>query len=359
MRENKMKIALTADLHLTTSGNHPDRYHALENILLKLIEDQINFLIIAGDLFDSSSQNYSEFEALCKATKYKQIKFIVIPGNHDPNISNSAIVAENIHIFTEPGLVALDPEGPHFLFLPYQAGLTMGEKIDHFKGEFKPNDWILIGHGNWTESFREVNRYEPGVYMPLTRRDIEAYSPSQVFLGHIHKPYDQGRVHYIGSPCGLDITETGIRRFLVYDTVTGEIETKRVDTDVVYFDELLVVLPAEDERIYLEHAIKSRIEDWGIMRQDREKVRVRVRICGYSSDRKTLLKTIKTAFQGYSFYKDEEPDISMVSIADDPERTYIADKVRANLEELDWPMGLDEPDKEQIILAVLDVIYGD
>ncbi len=354
-----MKIVITGDLHLTTRKDNPERYRTLEDILSQMIEGHINAIIISGDLFDASSQSYADFEALCRDHSCREIKFYIIPGNHDIDINNTAIVADNVHVITEPELVPVDPDGPDFLFLPYGKYKTMGEGIAPFAPGLAPDKWILIGHGDWAEGLREINPYEPGVYMPLTREDVRTYRPAKVFLGHIHKPLDRQKVHYVGSPGGLDITETGRRRFLVYDTGTDEVEPQFVDTDVIYFNESLVILPVEDERTYLREEIESRIASWGICEEDCMKVQVRVKVRGYSSDRRSLMQTLNECFRGYSFYMDEEPDISEVYVSNDLDRSYIAERVRGKISGFEWASGLADPDKEQIMLAALRVIYGE
>ena len=47
-----MKIAVTADVHLTTREDNPERFNALEDILGSLEGLGIEHLIIAGDLFN-------------------------------------------------------------------------------------------------------------------------------------------------------------------------------------------------------------------------------------------------------------------------------------------------------------------
>ncbi|MGZ5501776.1 MAG: metallophosphoesterase, partial [Nitrososphaeraceae archaeon] len=68
-----MKIAITADIHLKTNKEYPERYNVLKNMVDQLLEEGISTLIIAGDLFDIKSQNYSLFDELCKQEKYSQI----------------------------------------------------------------------------------------------------------------------------------------------------------------------------------------------------------------------------------------------------------------------------------------------
>ena len=75
-----MTVALTADVHLRTKIDHPERYNALENILEQIEAEGIKILIIAGDLFDKDFRNYADFEKLCK--KHPDVQLEIIPGNH-------------------------------------------------------------------------------------------------------------------------------------------------------------------------------------------------------------------------------------------------------------------------------------
>ncbi len=250
-----MKVAITADVHLTTRNEHPDRFHALIKILRDAKNEGISHLIIAGDLFDASRQTYNEFEALCQRVKESGMQFTIVPGNHDPAINNQTIVGDNINIISTPTLQEI--AGGTFLFVPYRHNETMGDVLAEFADKLPSDKWILVGHGDWSDSWRMPNPTEPGVYMPLTRRDISAYRPARVFLGHIHRFLDQPPVHYVGSPCGLDITETGRRRYLIYETDSNQVVPQTIETDVIYFNEQFVILPCQDELAYLKQQIQN------------------------------------------------------------------------------------------------------
>ena len=126
-----MKIAITADVHLTSYERNPERYHALENILDQLVDDNINTLIIAGDLFDSSCNNPGEFEDLIGKEQYKNLAIYIIPGNHDPSLSAGTFTTQNIHYITEPEITKLLGE-VSFIFVPYQSEKTLGEVLATF-----------------------------------------------------------------------------------------------------------------------------------------------------------------------------------------------------------------------------------
>lgn len=354
-----MRIAVTADAHLTTIAERPERYRALENVFEQTRAADIDHLIIAGDLFDKDSQNYAEFEALCR--QHPDLTLHIIPGNHDPNISGASITGANVNIYTDPTVVPFD--SVPFLFVPYAEHSSMGQKI----AEMEPDGgapWVLVGHGDFHGGVKEPNPHEPGTYMPLSRQDVIRFAPRTVFLGHIHKPHEpHADVHYAGSPCGLDISETGRRRFLIYDTEAGNVEERPVETDVLYFVEDFLVLPREDEVALMSEQISRRIEGWGVTPDERSKVRVRVTARGYAKDRSAVLHALTEGFDGFAFEKDDGPRIEELSSSSDDQLATIAEGAIQRIEGLDWPFGPgepnpDEPTRDEVELAALKVIYG-
>ncbi len=351
-----MTIAITADLHLISRQEHPERYAALDDILLQMRQQGIATLIIAGDLFDASRNNYADFEQVCG--EHPDIQFWIIPGNHDPSINQRTIVAPNVRIYSAPKVNCVEPGSAPFLFLPYEKGKTMGERIAEFARELPADHWVLIAHGDYLESARDVNPYEEGLYMPLTRKDLQMFRPSQVFLGHIHVPTDDDPIYFTGSPCGLDITETGPRRFLLYDPQSGRVESRPVNTQVLFFNETLTVFPVENEAAYVQSKIVDLLNRWALPPDQRDKVRLRITLNGFSSDREALLRTVQEGFAGMTFYKNEGPDISAVSSSADPNRDVLAGMVVQRIKDQAWPDGPDEPGRDEIILSALKIIYG-
>jgi len=350
-----MKIAVTADAHLRAGAGHPERYNALGNVFDQTVEAGIENLIIAGDLFDKDFQDYSEFEKLCR--NHTSLQLHIIPGNHDPSISGKSITGDNIHIYTDPSVLEID--SVTFLFIPYEEKAKMGEKIAQLEHEIDGKQWVLVGHGDFYGGVKELNPLEPGTYMPLSRKDVGRFKPRTVFLGHIHKPHSPANdVHYVGSPCGLDISETGHRRFLVYDTADGSVEPRVIETDVLYFTEAFLVLPSDSEVSRLEEEIAKRIESWKIDASDHSKVQVRVEANGYAKNRSAVLEVLERGFAGFGYYKDEPPTIEKLFVSSDDQLEAISKRTMKLIEELEWSFGGDEPTREQVELAALSVIYG-
>lgn len=349
-----MKIAITSDIHLKSISSktaqlppegiaesamqNPERFNALRNILEQMLEEQISHLIIAGDLFDQKSQDYSVFDLLAGQPKYSEISFYIIPGNHDPLISGKHFTAKNIQVFNEPEITAFKGSQVQLLFVPYMPGRSMGEVMAGYieknrEESLAPgSSWILIGHGDYLGGNAEPNIYEKGIYMPLSRRDIEYYGPAKAILGHIHKKMQAGKVIYPGSPCGMDINETGKKSFVVLDLNDLSIAEKTIDTDVIFINEAIVMLPAENEQAYIEERIEELIKNLDLNREEIGKVRLRLKLSGYSRDKNRLEKIIKNCLAGFTYYDASGPDLSEVFLFEDIERISIVQRVKDKIE---------------------------
>ncbi|MCX6067491.1 MAG: metallophosphoesterase, partial [Chloroflexi bacterium] len=227
-----MLITLSADLHLSNRLEHPERYMALLSILDAMQQEGQHSIILAGDTFDASYQNYADFDMICQ--KFPAISFYIIPGNHDPHINKRDIISQNVTIFTKPEVVSLEPGGTPFLFVPYEKNKTIGERIAEFSAQLVPDQWVLIAHGDYMEGIQTPNPYEGGTYMPITRKDLLTFRPAKVFLGHIHAALCKDPVYYCGSPCGLDISETGWRSYLVFESRSGLVQSKPINSKFLY-----------------------------------------------------------------------------------------------------------------------------
>lgn len=352
-----MKIAITADVHLTNREKHPERFHAFENILDQLVEKDIHILIVAGDLFDVTCDTPGDLEQVIKKDKYSKIETIIIPGNHDPVISPGTFSLPNIKYLTKPSQIELD-DAVSFLFVPYIIGKSMGEILAENTAGFEPEAWILIGHGDWLSGTSLKNNYEDGMYMPLSRRDLLLYKPLKVFLGHIHAKMDSANVHYPGSPCALDPTEIGYRSFLVFDTKNRRVTREKIETDFLFFDEQITVLPLDDEESYIRNLLTLKVRDWNIPQDHVKKVRIRMRVRGYSKDRQRLAWVIRDFLKDYQFADMDQPDLSQVKASADMTQQTIAKLVKQKIDELDFNPKPGESDRDDILLAALNYIYG-
>lgn len=351
-----MKVAVSADFHLTSRRENPERFQALEDIVEQMSELGADTLIVAGDLFDESSQNYAEFEGFCR--EHREVRFLILPGNHDGRLSNASLAAQNTEVITEPAMRTFGSEQP-FLLIPFKPGRTMGEEVAPFAQELPPAAWILIGHGDWSEGVQEPNPLEPGVYMPLTRADIDSFRPAHAILGHIHKPGDFNRVHYVGSPCPVAISEIGRRRFLLVDTERLTLTPRPVNCGLLYLEADLIVLPRPDEVERVQQQAENVIAAWELQPHELDQARVRVRVRGYCTDKRQINTAVQEAFRDFNVHPDGEPDLSRLAVSEDVERAEVVQRTVAWLNKLRWPGEGIEPRKQDILMHALHVIYGE
>jgi DNA repair exonuclease SbcCD nuclease subunit len=352
-----LKIAITADNHLTTMAKHPQRFQALEDIYRQCGERQIQLLIIAGDLFDQSLVNYADFEALYQQSRPADLTTIILPGNHDHQLQQAAIAGEGLQVYADPALRPLS-NNRQILFLPYRDQQTMGEGIAPFAENLANQRWILVSHGDWVAGQKTPDPHERGVYMPLTRPDLTRYQPELVFLGHIHLPQDDGTLFYPGSPCPLDISETGPRRFLILDTERGEVSSHLVHTPLVYFDESFLLIPGEDELARLKAEIQDRIQAWNLPAGWEERVEVRVRIFGSSTSSRNEIRTlVDSCFSPYAYYQDQPPTLEELIFSLDQDKAVVASHVERWVAALDWEEDQLKPSKAHILQEALKIIY--
>jgi len=352
-----VKIAITADLHLTTQEANPERFQTFADILDQCDKNDVEILVIAGDLFDKNITNFSDFESTCRKHAPEEIKIFVIPGNHDSGLIDSAIAIDQVTVIEKPSIESFDSE---FLFLlvPYAEKVNMGEQIAQFRDKLEPKKWILISHGDWIGGVRPPDPYEQGVYMPISNADIVQYDPFQIFLGHIHLPSDSGKVHYVGSPCPIKSTETGQRRFIVFDSKEKSFQQIYVNCPWLYFNENFVVLPVENEKEHLKERIRQRIEGWGIPSTNEQKIKIRVSISGYTPDRSSITQLVKKEFSKYELI-DDGPIVDELNQIVDPDRANLATAIEKWVGELNWDESELEPSKDEILIEALRTIYED
>jgi len=350
-----MKVAITADVHLKAKNEAPERFNALQNIFQQIKERQINNLIIAGDLFDKEFYNYSEFDLLCK--EFSEINVFVIPGNHDYSIENKFFTSLNISIFTKAEIKEIG--NLPILFIPYEQGKSIDEVLSEiYYKEKLPEKWVLIGHGDYITGNRELNPYEPGFYMPLTSKTVNKFNPLRVILGHIHKPFEYGKVIYPGSPCGLDITETGKRQFIIYDTKSDHTEKAFVDNDRIYFIESLLVFPFDEQLKFLKNKIDQMIKDWQITQEELKKIKLRIILYGFTEQNlKILTENIKKIIFNKGVSSEIDIDISQINLLKDYEieRLLLLNKIKEKIDQID--LDKFNISKEKILEQTMEIIF--
>lgn len=257
----------TADIHLGSPlnglGAENDElraqlteatYEAFRRLVTIAIDEAVEFVVIAGDLYDRESRSVranqfavAQFQRLDDAN----IPVYLSYGNHDPVEAGIEYVElpANVHEFsaTEPESVIHETDGDATACLCGQSyrRKTEAEKL-HL--DFEPADPGLPTIGLLHTGLElDSNPYVPCSSAELAGREGFDYWA----LGHIHQPRIHNRdpvVAYPGIPQGRHVNEAGLRgAFLAELAPDGRTELEFVPTGQVIWQEETVSIETDDE----------------------------------------------------------------------------------------------------------------
>lgn len=211
----------TGDLHLglqfnnvsfdtkTAKERRLELWNTFERIVDKGIDDEVDFIFIAGDLFEERYFTLSDIKRIRDTlARAEKINIIITAGNHDTlnkkSLYNIIDWPKNITIFSPKGLTKR--EFPDKNTCVYGYSWDRGENtIDLFK-EFEGIDKgkinVLIIHGDIFD--------KESLYLPLDKNYLDQLGFDYIGLGHIHKPnIISEKMAYCGSPEPLHFGELG------------------------------------------------------------------------------------------------------------------------------------------------------
>ena len=341
-----MKIIHTADLHLDSALNSNldyDKAKIRKNEILltfgRLVDYAVNngvdAVIIAGDLFDSSAVSAKTEQYLFdKISSAKDIDFLYLKGNHDIGAQFSCPMPNNFKPFLN-GFCRFDYDGVSIgsINLVYEA---------YNEVEFSPENYnIAVVHGTTNNTSDE---YYVNLNI-LKNRNIDYLA-----LGHIHK-YETGKIDergiYIQTGCldGRGFDECGEKGFVLIDT---DLKTNEF---VPFSSRIIYEIPVNISTVMSTNGIIDLIEE-NIEEID-EKSIVRVVLIGKTDI--TLIKDvslIKSYFENH-FFSFSLKDNSSVAY------DYSKYKNDVSLKGEFMRLALEEKADEKTISAVINALNSE
>ncbi|MDI6867877.1 DNA repair exonuclease [Methanoculleus sp.] len=251
---SSFRFVHTADLHLGSRFITPPgmdqktaadlagaTYSAWREIVDLCIREAVDFLLVAGDVYDSEDQNIRaqlQFIEGLKRLGENGIAAYIVRGNHDPDDawSRSIKMPENAFVFSSQEPEVIIHRGRKDKPLAAIVGMSFATAhiMDNLAGRFprREKGWpctIGLLHCN----VGGVPGHEP--YAPCSAQDLRRCGYDYWALGHIHQPTvieDRDPwIVYAGNPQGRDLGETGDRGcHLVTVGANGAVEVKTVRT---------------------------------------------------------------------------------------------------------------------------------
>ncbi|WP_256358405.1 DNA repair exonuclease [Bacillus sp. sid0103] len=255
----KISFIHAADLHLDSpmvglknlppnifSRLKESTFTALKKITEAAIDHQVDFIILAGDLFDGEDRSLraqSRFRTEMLKLAQEDIPVYVVHGNHD-HLNGSWVnldMPSNVHVFTSKVetkvLHTKSGEVIHLYGFSYPTRHVFDRKIDEYKKKDGADFHIGILHGNESAGVDHDN-YAPFSVSELHQKDFDYWA-----LGHIHKRAvlsETPPIIYPGNIQGRNKKETGVKG--IYHVTLTELDKKMIflETADIIWEETIV-----------------------------------------------------------------------------------------------------------------------
>ena len=261
-----MKVLHTSDLHLQEASG--ERWEALQQIMKICENEEVNVLVISGDLFDKNPDAEGLRGPIQDMFTGNGFDILLIPGNHDKEVCAGMYFGKNGKVLSYPDNVATY-EDVRFIGLPYKDA-SKEEMLDTIRGlrdvlsDEKTN--IIIFHGELLDSFYHRENYgNEGEkrYMPVKLSYFKELPVDYVLAGHFHSNFNVFKIDnggffvYPGSPVPITRRETGKRKVNIFEV--GD-DPKPQVLDGPFYQELNIKLNPIDSKDPLEE-IQERIKE--------------------------------------------------------------------------------------------------
>lgn len=239
-----MKFLHTADLHIGKKIYEQslilDQKYILNKILEIALKEQVDAVVIAGDVYDRSippAEAVTLLDEFLTSLHREGIPVIAVSGNHDSpeRLSFGDRILEEQGLYISGGLqdplrtvTIQDQYGPvHFVLLPFVRPAVVGagssaEAVETILSRQPQSLSLNERHVLVTHFFVMGDNGEcPELSDSETDTQVGGLDgvPASLFqsfdyvaLGHIHKPQHMGRgnVYYAGSPLKYSFSEAGV-----------------------------------------------------------------------------------------------------------------------------------------------------
>lgn len=232
-----MKFLHTADLHIGKSIYEfnliEDQKHILKEILDIARKEQVDGIILAGDIYDRSVPSTEAVQVLegFLLSALEIAPVFMIAGNHDgaERLGFGASLFEKSGLYiaggAKTGEIILTKDGHRAALhlLPFVKPAVVGasdsseavaRQLEHFKADWdKADSHILVSHFFVCAGEKEPELSDsesPGYVGGLEQVDVSLFAAyDYVALGHIHKPQSmkRGQTYYAGSPLCYSFSE--------------------------------------------------------------------------------------------------------------------------------------------------------
>jgi exonuclease SbcD len=272
-----MRFIHASDLHIDSPLRGLDRYDgapverlrsatrsALERLVDKALSERVDFLLLAGDIYDRDWQDFHTglfFRGQMVRLERAGIRCFIVQGNHDAQgvISRQLTLPSNVTVFSSRAAqtVKLD----ELSVAIHGRSFPEREVNEDLVPSYPPpvSGYFNIGllHTSLT------GRAGHDTYAPTDLPTLVAKGYDYWALGHVHAREvlnERPRIVFCGNLQGRHAKETGVKGCELVTVEAGRIEAEFIALDVVRWSQLSVPLDGVDRLESLNEAFARALE---------------------------------------------------------------------------------------------------
>jgi DNA repair exonuclease SbcCD nuclease subunit len=305
----EFKFVHAADLHLDSPLRGLQRYEgapvaelrgatrrATENLVQLCLDEQVAFLLIAGDLFDGDWKDYGTglfFVKQMKRLKDGDVRVFIVRGNHDAQskMSHKLRLPDNVHLFAarSPETIHLEALGVAIHGQSYAQRDTQDDLSAGYPAAVSGALNIGVLHTSLDGREGHAN------YAPCTTGGLLSKGYDYWALGHVHKREVVSSDPWIvfpGNLQGRHARELGPKGASLVTVVDQDItEVKHCSLDVVRWVDCPVDVTGQSDGEAVLDCVERALQD-EVAKHDDRLIAARVTITGCTEAHGELLRAV-------------------------------------------------------------------
>ncbi|TYV88953.1 metallophosphoesterase family protein [Listeria monocytogenes] len=256
-----------ADLHLDSpfiglstlpqplfSAIQESTFQSLERITTVAIKEAVDFVLIAGDIYDSEDQSVraqARFAKEMKRLEAANIPVFMIHGNHDflEKHKEKLALPSNVHVFSEQVEVMSHKTATgvsvNIYGFSYNERHIRSSLVGEYKIQGDADFHIALLHGSEVSSSEEHDVYAPFRVQEISKKGFDYWA-----LGHIHKRQllaESPSIYYPGNIQGRNRKESGEKGASIVTLSEASTTIDFIGTSPIIWEEAVITLPENSE----------------------------------------------------------------------------------------------------------------
>ncbi|EAF5414461.1 exonuclease SbcCD subunit D [Listeria monocytogenes] len=264
---NEIQFLHMADLHLDSpfiglstlpqplfSAIQESTFQSLERITTVAIKEAVDFVLIAGDIYDSEDQSVraqARFAKEMKRLEAANIPVFMIHGNHDfiEKHKEKLALPSNVHVFSEQVEVMSHKTATgvsvNIYGFSYNERHIRSSRVGEYKIQGDADFHIALLHGSEVSSSEEHDVYAPFRVQEISKKGFDYWA-----LGHIHKRQllaESPSIYYPGNIQGRNRKESGEKGASIITLSEASTTIDFIGTSPIIWEEAVITLPENSE----------------------------------------------------------------------------------------------------------------